>query len=167
MDTGAEPYWLTLIGEFGCGKTMLAEQIFSAAEVINPGNPANNPIWPPDWAENGRHAYDAQRPYCIFLNERRLVQRVGSGEYDLPEYLRADFLVVLDELGFSRDPSNFASEITARLALNRARGWMVWCSNLTLDQINDRIDGRISSRMIRGDNRLVEIKAGDYALRKR
>jgi DNA replication protein DnaC len=165
MDRGAEPYWLTLLGRFGCGKTMLARQTFDAASQINPGNPMINPIWPPNWSNQTRRTYDAERPSCFYFDEKDFAQRMRGGEFQLPESVRGDFLVVLDELGFARDPTNFVAEAIARLAQSRIRGWMIWCSNLSLNNIAERIDGRVMSRLIRDENRVVQITAPDYALR--
>ncbi len=93
---------------------------------------------------------------------------MGGGEWDLPEYLRADYLVTVDDLGRSRDTAagTFADGL-CRLADNRLGRWMIWTTNLTLPEIASRLDPRIASRLIRDDNRLVNIKAGDYALRPR
>lgn len=167
MDRGAEPYWLTLVGKFGCGKTMLARQIFDAARRINPGNPTNNPVWPPDYDSRTDRVYEAERPACFYFDEKDFAQRMRQGEFDLPETLRGDFFVVLDELGFSRDPTNFVAEAIARLAQCRLRGWTVWCSNLGIAEIGDRIDGRVSSRLIRDENKVVQISSPDYALLRR
>ncbi len=168
MEIGADPYWLTFTGVNGCGKTMLAKQVFEQAKRVNPGNPANNPIWPPDALERsteGVNVYEPSRPYCIWLKEGELAQRMRGGEYNLPEDLSGDYLVALDELGISRDPTNFVSEAVGRLCDFRINKWSIFCTNFTLNEIRDRMDGRIASRLIRDGNTVVQITAGDYALR--
>ena len=168
MESGAQPYWLTFTGVNGCGKTMLARQVFEQAKRINPGNPANNPIWPPDALERaaeGVNVYEPSRPYCIWIKEGDLASRMRGGEYGLPEDLRGDYLVALDELGISRDPTNFVSEAVGRLCDNRIGRWGIFCTNFTLNEIKERMDGRIASRLVRDDNLVVQITSGDYALR--
>jgi len=164
MERGVDPYWLTLSGTAGCGKTLLARQIFEQAKRINPGNPANNPIWPPDWQTNGEHRYAGRRPYCLYFDERDLAARMRAGEYDLVNELRDDYLVVIDELGVTRDPSNFVASCIAELGQKRLGRWTIWATNFTMSEIAQRIDERIASRLVRDGNVLVQIKAGDYAL---
>lgn len=168
MERGDAPYWLTLTGVNGCGKTFLGRQIFDQAKRINPGNPSNSPIWPPtaleSWGE-GVNTYTTARPYALWFDEGGLASRMRSGDYNLPRTLRDDFFVGLDELGATRDPSNFISEAIGMLAEARLNRWTFFATNLTLAEIADRMDARISSRLIREQNRVVVIEATDYALR--
>lgn len=167
MERGASPYWLTLLGANGCGKTMMLRQVFQEAKRINPGNPAHNPIWPPNWAtfEPKVNFYTDARPYCLWYDEGGMASRMRSGDYELPRNCRTDFFVGLDEVGITRDPTNFISEAVGTLCENRLNRWTVFASNLSLPQISERMDARITSRMVRDENRLVTIQAGDYALR--
>jgi hypothetical protein len=169
MERGADPYWLTLTGLNGCGKTMLMRQVFIEAKRINPGNPANNGFWPPDaltsWSK-GVNTYTASRPYCIWLDESQLARRMRSGEYDLPVQVRGDYFVALDEIGVARDPTNFVADAVASLCENRLGRWGMFATNLTLPEIAERIDARVTSRLIRDGNRVVTIEARDYALRR-
>lgn len=168
MEAGAEPYWLTLTGINGCGKTLLLRQVFEQAKRINPGNPANNPIWPPDWiAWQTGSAFPRSRPYCLYFDERTIARRMRAGEYDLPQSLRDDYFVVLDELGVERDPTNFIANAVAAFCENRIRGWTAIGTNFTIKEIAERVDARASSRLIRDNNVLVTIRANDFALRRR
>lgn len=169
MEIGASPHWLTLTGCPGCGKTMLALQLMAQAERVNPGNPANNPIWPPNWAASGARSYDdlPRRPRTVWFDSASFARRLRNGEYDLPEYLRDDFCVVFDDLGAARDRTDFVADALYRLANVRMNRWMIWTTNLTLSEMAERLDDRIASRLIRDDNVLVQIKARDYALKTR
>lgn len=162
MAAGAQPYWLTFSGQQGVGKTMLARQIFERARDHH--NPGRHSIW-----QTGFGVYDEsnRRPNCVWLTANGFKDRMLGGDYDLPEYLRQDFLVVIDDLGAARDTrDNALSDGLYRLADRRIGRWMVWTTNLTLREIAERLDPRISSRLIRDDNRLVRIEAPDYALRR-
>jgi hypothetical protein len=44
---------------------------------------------------------------------------------------------------------------------------MLWTTNLTLAEVSQRLDSRISSRLIRDGNKVVTITAGDYAMRRK
>lgn len=169
MERGAPPYWLTLAGENGCGKTYLLRQVWEQAKRINPGNPKNNPIWPPNWEDflqAGVNIYGDSRPYALWYDEGGLASRMRAGDHDLPRNLRGDYFVALDELGATRDPTNYISEAVGTLCDNRLGRWSVFATNLQLQEIADRMDARITSRLIRDDNKVVTIKAVDYRLRK-
>lgn len=163
MERGEEPYWLTLTGDPGTGKTMLARQCFDFARANC--NPGRVPIW---LAGHGIRDEANRRPNCVWLTAPQFKDRMMGGEYDLPEYLRQDYLVVIDDLGAARDTGAAAlADGIYRLADLRSHRWMIWTTNLALDEISARLDGRISSRMIRDDNKLVRISAPDYALKPR
>jgi DNA replication protein DnaC len=87
-------------------------------------------------------------------------------QYDLPEYLAHEWLVLFDDLGAKRDGKDVLADAIMRLANQRLGKWTLWTTNLSLDEIAKRIDARVSSRLIRDENRLVTITAGDYAKRK-
>lgn len=163
MARGADPYWLTLAGPFGCGKTMLARQLFDhARDHCNPGRFS---LWQ---AGHGIRSEHSRRPTCQWFTADTFAQRMaGLGEWDLPESLRPDYLVVIDDIGRTRDTANATfADALCRLADNRLHRWTLWTTNLTLAEISNRLDARIASRMIRDDNRLITVSAGDYALRK-
>lgn len=152
MQAGARPRWLTISGLQGTGKTMLAGQIMVEAQRLNPGRGS---LW----------IGPRRRPRCVWLDETAFAAalRMDSG---LPEYLRDDWLVVLDDLGSAREEWGRVAEGLYRLANARLGRWTVWTTNLTHREI-EVIDGRLASRLIRDGSRGVRITAPDYALRKR
>lgn len=162
MAAGAEPYWLCFAGKQGCGKTMLAEQIFEEAKKHNPGR---HSLWV---GGTGIYHEANRRPNCVWLSVHDFKTQMLGGRFDLPEYLRHDFHVAIDDLGAAKDTRDAAlADGLYRVAEQRMGRWMTWTTNLTLAEISDRLDPRISSRLIRGNNRLLGITAGDYALRPR
>lgn len=168
MERGTHPYWLTLQGVNGCGKTMLLKQVLEEARRINPGNPRNNAIWPPDWKQfdpDSVNIYTDRRPYCLDFTEARMAQRMRDGDYHFPANARNDFFVALDEIGVARDPTNFVAEAVGALCEARIGRWSMFATNLSLQEIAERMDARISSRLVRDDNVFLKIRARDYALR--
>lgn len=163
MERGAPPYWLTFLGAPGVGKTMLARQTFAAARRCNPGD--RQSLW-----VTGTGLYDQRdrRPRCVWFSAPEFKDQMLGGDYDLPEYLQSDYLVAIDDLGANPDTrdNRFADGIY-RLANNRVGRWMLWTSNLSLNDIRGKIDARVSSRLIRDNNRVITITAPDYALRNR
>lgn len=162
MAADATPYWLCLSSAVnGCGKTMLAEQTYKACYRLNPDAksllvysnlpPGHEP---------------PRRRRSVWLQGVDFARRLREHhEYDLPEYLGADWLVCLDDMGVTRDPTDFIADAYFRLAQARLGKWTLWTTNLDLEQISDRIDARVASRLIRDRNRFITIKAGDYSLR--
>lgn len=152
--------WLTLAGVNGCGKTMLANQAFSYVS-------RHYPFAGSVWISGERGRLTTRRPKCVWIDEVAFSKRCKEGEYDLPEYLGEDWLVVLDDLGASRDKSGFTGEMLFRLCNARIGKFTLFTTNLDLRGIAEQIDPRITSRLIRDGNEFKAITAGDYSLRKR
>lgn len=150
--------WLTLAGLNGCGKTMLARQLYNHAKAINPFGGA---LWKKTDSNTSR------RPNVVWIDEVEFSSRCKGGEYDLPEYLGEDWLVVLDDMGASRDTTGFVGDMIFRLCNARREGFTIFTTNLSHEQVATRIDPRVASRLIRDGNIAVRIKAGDYANRQR
>lgn len=159
MSAKGPPRWLTFTGVAGCGKTMLARQIFAQARSYSPGNVA---IW---HAGEGYYREENRRPECVWLEAAVFSSRMKEGEYDLPEYLKPDWIVCLDDLGASRDKSDFIADGIYRFCNARLGRWTLFTTNLTLEELADRIDQRVVSRLIRDQNAVCQIKAGDYAMK--
>ena len=153
MRSGAAPYWLTLTGAQGCGKTMLAFQVFDQARAINPGSAS---LW----------IGERRRPRCYWYTEPDFADAIRT-DTRLPEYLADDYLVLIDDLGTARERFEHVADALYRLANARLGKWTLWTSNLTHTEIADKIDQRLASRLIRDANTGIRITAPDYALRNR
>jgi DNA replication protein DnaC len=138
----------------------LARQVFAESQRYNPGNA---PIWR---TGNGFYDESCRRPRCVWLDAPAFADRLRKGEFDLPEYLAADFLVVVDDLGAARDKTNFIADGLYRLCNSRLGKWTVFTTNLRLNEVAEQIDPRVASRLIRDENVLCRIEAPDYALHK-
>lgn len=160
MEAGVAPYWLTLSGIPGVGKTFIARQIFDvAARTIVSAATANHP------QQFGIYSEARRRPDCRWFDAAKFKrQYLDDKQYDLPEYLAVEWLVGFDDLGSSNDAKDLLAEAYYRLANQRLGKWTVWTTNLTIDEIAKRIDPRVSSRLIRDENRLITITAPDFAL---
>lgn len=160
-DAGFACRWLTLSGTQGCGKTMLASRLYEAAKKIDPF--ASGP-----WVTGQNEYRDAdRRPGMVWLHEKDFASKLKGGDFDLPERLSRDWLVVIDDVGHAHDPSRFVADGLARLAEVRMGKWTVFTTNLSLADVGAKVEPRLASRMVRDANWFVEIKAGDYALRER
>lgn len=159
IEDGRTPYTLTLSGVCGCGKTLLARQLFEAAAKRNPH--ATGP-----WTTGvGTFDYTNRRPLSFWMAETLFADRTRS-DFAYPESLRGDFLVALDDLGAARDRTEFLTEALYRLFSLRAGKWNIVTTNLSLAEIAAKVDGRIASRLIRDGGVFFRIAAGDYAVRR-
>ena len=150
MQAGRAPRWLTISGTRGSGKTMIARAIIEQARRINPGNAS---LW----------YGPMRRPRCIWYNETDFADAIRE-HHRLPEYLSEDYLVVIDDLGTARERFDMVADALYRLANARLGAWTVWTTNLTHAEIDQRIDARLASRLIRDRNRCVKVTARDYSL---
>jgi len=155
-----EPFWLTLSGPNGCGKTYLANALGQYAQAVSPYGSMLA------WYDRDKKDDNDRRPRVVWFDEVNFIKRCREGEYDLPEYLGRDWFVIIDDLGASRDKTGFAADMLFRLCNARVGKFTLFTTNLDLPQIADRIDVRITSRLIRDANKFIRIKAGDYAMRR-
>lgn len=156
---GATPYWLTLSGVTGCGKTMLAEQTFAQARKHNPADRVS--VWQSGhgvWSEWNR------RPVSLWMTVTAFAERVRA-DFNYTERLANDYLVAIDDIGAARDQTTFIAEALYRLLNARLGKWTLLTTNFSLPEIAKTIDERVASRLIRGGNQFHEITAGDYSLR--
>ena len=143
-------YWLTFFGRAGTGKTFLARQILEESRKFNPGR---HSLWVPPGNPVGTLQESQRRPYCIWIDATRFSERLKGGEYNLPESYATDWCVVFDDLGASRDKTDYVPEAIYRFAASRLGKWTVWTTNLTPDEVANRLDQWLTSRLFRDDNR--------------
>ena len=75
---------------------------------------------------------------------------------------------MIDDIGQTEDMQKaYLVGALGRIADMRLGTWTIWTANLSLEQIGDQLDRRISSRMLRDGNVVVELPADfpDYNLR--
>jgi DNA replication protein DnaC len=155
VKAGKNPFWLTLLGSSGAGKTYLARKIWrwyrsstlfrsrmdeDTGDIIFPGSWIN---WPSIAGE-----------------------LLGNEGYGILSDLQNEKLIVLDEIGADRDPSGHTRDCLARLLSARVGKWTIITSNKTLGDIQRDIDARISSRIIRDGSLVVDVDVPDFHLRR-
>lgn len=99
-----------------------------------------------------------------FVTTYELAQAWRGGDWQTPRFRDAFFLVI-DDLGAERDESGFVKDKMLELLNRRLGKWTILTTNLSLKNIAENYDARISSRLIRDENRVKRISAIDYALR--
>lgn len=150
------PYWLTISGESGIGKTHLAKAVRQQFLDQNrferfPDYESNRVVGNTEW-------------YCDW---RKFADDIRSGSYErLVEDAIDEWFLIIDDFGAERDPSGFIAAASDRILNDRKNKWTLITTNLSLKNIGERMDVRIASRLMRDRNQVVEIEAEDYALRK-
>jgi DNA replication protein DnaC len=154
IKAGDSPYWLSLLGSSGAGKTYLARKVWSWFQKSSFNKTTVD-------EETRQFTYGGQ--FCFwpgFVGE--LLGNTGYGRLD---DLASERFVVLDEIGADRDPSGHARDCLARLLSQRVGKWTLITSNKSLGDIQRDIDTRISSRMVRDGSVVVDVEVRDFALR--
>jgi DNA replication protein DnaC len=149
-----EPYWLSLLGPSGIGKTMLARSVYRHFMEHSRFNTKVNPIEQRVVGNSGE-----------FCNWRRFCAEVRCGSFGRIEDICDDWFVVIDDVGSEHDPNGFVASMIDRVFNERQKKWTLITSNFNFQQIAERIDSRVASRMIRNGGKIVECDAVDFSLR--
>lgn len=145
------PFWLSIIGKSGTGKTHCAARLWSSL--------SDKMRWV-DMRYIPRLVY-----WPAFIEELRVKINEGQSLAELLDMGKWP-LLVLDDIGADRDTTGFASDKLNMLLGMRVGRWTVLTSNLDMEGIA-KIDKRIASRIIREHGNLfIEMSTNDYGLRK-
>jgi len=153
MITGnTSPYWLSLLGTSGAGKTMLAKIVSRLFRCNKHGAVvAETPsrIW---YANGG------------FIKWATLVQWMREGDWRAFDDVSRDWFVCVDDLG-AEHATDFSRAKLYEMFDRGENKWRIWTANLSLQEITDRIDARISSRMLRNNSIVLDVDVPDYNTR--
>lgn len=160
------PYWLSLLGTSGAGKTMLAKLIWHTFRdwkhtEIN---------WPAtEQTRNENNPYGRIiRWRGGFINWGNAINnRMLKGEYEFLEDMRDYSFFAIDDIAseYERHRELSASKLYNVLEARLGK-WTVITANLSLEQIGASLDTRIASRMLRNESTVVDVNVPDYNLRK-
>ena len=144
-----EGYWLTFLGSCGVGKTHLANGILKY--VRDHYAQYLNRYGIPQFRSN------------LFSYWPDIADALRGGDYGrLNPLYSADFLAI-DDLGAEYE-SDFINSKLQQLLNKRINKWTVITSNLSLHDFSLK-DERIASRLVRGENKVIQIDATDYYLK--
>ncbi len=139
------PRWISLLGVSGTGKTHCARRLWEWSSARA------------DWAAAEFQAMAIYWP--------GFVQSLRAGNaFRMRDDMKRWPVLFLDDIGAERDPTGFAAEELNTLLGYRTDRWTIITSNKDALALK-AIDGRISSRLIRGKNISVGIKTTDFAER--
>lgn len=160
MMTNENPRWLSLLGNSGTGKTLIARLLYRVyknkfQDHVNRERTERS---------GGRHEY---RYRCGFLNWGEAVNhRFMKGEFAFLEDLREFDFFALDDIASEHEKHRELSASKLYDVLEARLGkWTILTANLSLEQLGRTLDPRIASRMIRGGSEVIDLEMVDFNLR--
>jgi len=156
MRDGKDARGLSLLGTTGTGKSHLAKRVAKYwADIAS---------WQKIPAKEG--FVEFSRP-GRFFSWRTICKKLSNGAFDIIDAVVELDFAVLDDIGTEHDPNGFKRKVLDQILDAREGKWTVITSNLTLEQIAQQIDVRVSSRMLRHNGVVIEVDTMDYQLRTR
>jgi len=158
MKNGDKPYWLSMVGSSGAGKTYTAKRIFRWHRDCGLFS---------DGTSQGKGLVEVvyAREWCWWPGLSRLLKG-NDGYGQLRDMESAQFSVV-DEIGADLDKSGHVTDCLSNGLASRVGKWTIITSNKSLGQIGRDIDQRVASRMIRDGSQIIEVNVKDYGLWQR
>lgn len=138
----SKPYWLTLYGTTGCGKTMLMQKARAAIKAAG----KQCQLWP--WV--------------------KVLQKLHSGEWEFSVHLAKLPVLLLDDVGAEYTASDRAADFSLsklyEVLEDRKSRFTLISSNLTPDDLARSVTGcRIRSRLFRNNAQLIDLtRAEDF-----
>ncbi len=175
LAAGHPPRWLTLTGPPGCGKTHLADRIRWYLRRHGENIFQNTPMFPPPRSATPRDylsLYTYAQEGSILTKWSRLLESARDGNYTPLRRAAHDHYKIIDDLGVdsfdhTAQPTVFATQKIAELLDRRLGKWTVITTNFTLRHLATHFDPRIASRLLRGNNVVVDCSAlRDFTLRR-
>lgn len=149
------PYWLTILGPSGVGKTLALRQAYRMLS-------RNDHLWPIAVGDQGSERF-AQ---CAHIQPGKDLCDYRApkdyGEYDL---------LYVEDIGAGADMTKGSGSVTAsrvvELLQYRPFRWTLICANMDMEMIEQKLDPRVASRLIRDGSVVIEIPKNvpDYNLR--
>lgn len=150
-----QPYWLTWCGPCANGKTFLARKVWRVFMDFNRFEVQLDSSIQKIYGNTG-----------LFVDWRDLCADVRSGSgWGRVEDICAEHFVILDDLGTEHDPNGFIASVTDRILAARVGKWTFITTNLSFQEVSDKIDARAASRMLRNNGVVIETQAPDYNTR--
>lgn len=151
------PYWLSLIGRSGTGKTMLAQRILRFFRAVLDGT-----------RRHDKGAAVVAYKGCKLVSWGTCMGWMLEGDFGFVRDLQDHWLLVIDDIGAEHGKNRelSASKLYELLCARQGK-WTVITANLSTEQIGALLDARIASRLLRDGSRVIEADTTDYNMRPR
>jgi DNA replication protein DnaC len=130
---------LVIMGESGCGKTHIAKAILrfchSAAFMA--------------LEKGGRTGWADHVPSSRFVAWPEIVEEFKRKEFSSFEDMKAEDLLIIDDIGAEDDPFKQASNILCQVLSRRERKFTVITTNIKREDWAAKFDVRIADRLLR------------------
>lgn len=155
------PYALTFLGPSGVGKTMLARLATAFFTRHMAGHKLDRDLCRPD------EIWRCQGGFLDWGDALRTM--LNTSQWERMSSYRGDFFLVLDDVMAESEKVRelSAAKLFEILNARQGRRWTIINGNCDLETVNDRLDPRIASRLIRDGNVCIELPPStpDWALR--
>lgn len=115
---------------------------------------------------------------CYFAKWSKMVQEMKSGDFGTVDLLieqeskwdgrigKTYTYAMIDDIGQIEDAlKSYLVGSLGRIADARLGSWTIWTANVGLEQLGECLDRRITSRMVRDGNIVVENNCIDFNIR--
>ena len=137
-----KPRWFTVCGRSGTGKTMLLTELFNFCKD--------------NFQTSVKLHGDNVSLYDFYAATTSQLADTFR-QYGYNAYAEKADLLFVDDIGAEKDTTGFVKGKLCELLSRRLGKWTLLTSNLTLTEIGENYDNRISSRIIRDDNMFVRL----------
>lgn len=156
MLSGKPPFWLTLSGSTGVGKTHLAKRLQRAFYLMTRLQAQGDIYLGP-----GRAFYSAG-----FYHWPSIADGFNRGRYEILDDMATDWFAVIDDIGATRQGSERIEQlILDKLfqVLNRRQNqWTIITTNMKLKALHQQ-EPRLADRLIREPNQVLACAMPSYA----
>lgn len=147
--------WITFLGPSGTGKTMLAKFITRFYDKHLSGLPDERNAQGEAWTRRGG-----------FKSWINVVNDMIQGDYSGIRDLKQDWFLALDDIGTEYGKNRELATSKLFEILNAREGlFTVITANITLADIDSKLDARIASRLLRNGSSVVNVITKDFNLR--
>ena len=157
LKSRATPYWLTMLGTSGAGKSFLAKRIFRWHRDSGLFQDTTR-------EDHGDFEVTYAREWCWWPKIASMLK--SNDGYGIVRDIETAEFAVIDEIGAELDKSGHVTNRLANMLSARVGKWTVITSNKPMADISRDLDPRISSRMIRDGSVVVDVDVQDYSLWK-
>ena len=146
-----KPYWLSILGPSGVGKTHILKQAYRMLS-------RNEHLWPIQRFGAKNELLSEHMPQCAHI-----IPGMDLDDWKAPKDYGNYDLIYVEDIGAGAGTERGAGAVTisrvAELLQYRTGRWTLLCANKSMAQVAKDLDPRIASRLVRDGSVLIELPA--------